>query len=181
VNIEVLSTKEIAKLSYHVMGKGKLVDSQTVNFDNSKRHVLNITPKVSMVPKARVIVYYLTANGEIISDKIDVEFGNELSNFVDLKLSSEQAKPGETLNISVSTRSNSYVGLLGVDQSVLLLKKGNDIEPSTVFSELDKYGEVDNYNYEWYRNYDYSYDETDFSQSDAVLITNAKKSKGLSR
>lgn len=160
------------------MGKGNLVESKTVNFNNAKRHIINITPKVSMVPKARVIIYYIAANGEIISDKIDVEFGNELSNFVDLKLSSEQAKPGETLNISVSTRTNSYVGLLGVDQSVLLLKKGNDIEQSTVFSELDKYGEVDKYNYEWYRNYDYSRSDGDFESSNAILITNTKKPKG---
>lgn len=93
---------------------------------------------------------------------------------VDIKLSTDQAKPGEQLEISVSSKPNSFVGLLGVDQSVLLLKKGNDIEPSTVFEELDKYNEVTKYNYEWYRDYDWrSY--SDFQSSEAVIITNAKK------
>lgn len=64
---------------------------------------------------------------------------------------------------------------MGVDQSVLLLKKGNDIEQSTVFSELDKYGSVDKYNYEWYPNYDYSRNYEDFTNADSVIITNAKK------
>lgn len=44
-----------------------------------------------------------------------------------------------------------------------------------MFSELDKYGGVDKYNYEWYPNYDYSRNYDDFSQADAVIITNAKK------
>lgn len=94
---------------------------------------------------------------------------------VDLKLSSEQAQPGETLNISVSSKPNSFVGLLGVDQSVLLLKSGNDIDQSIVFNELNKYGEIDNYNYQWYENYDYSSNREDFNQVDAIIISNAKK------
>lgn len=79
------------------------------------------------------------------------------------------------MNITVSSRPNSYVGLLGVDQSVLLLKKGNDIDPSTVYSELDKYGHIDKYNYEWHSGYDYRSNYDDFSNANAVVITNAKK------
>lgn len=80
--IEVLATKEISQLSYQVLGKGNLVESKTVAFPQTKRHVLSFTPKVTMVPKSHVIIYYLTTDGEIISDKIEVEFGNELVNFV---------------------------------------------------------------------------------------------------
>ena len=35
-----------------------------------------------------------------------------------------QAKPGEKVDIKVTTNPDSYVGLMGVDQSVLLLKSG---------------------------------------------------------
>lgn len=63
---------------------------------------------------------------------------------------------------------------MGVDQSVLLLKKGNDIEKSTVFDELAKYNEVNKYNYEWSSYYDDS-SFSDFQASEAVIITNAKK------
>lgn len=75
----------------------------------------------------------------------------------------------------MDTNPNSFVGLLGVDQSVLLLKKGNDIERDVVFDELKKYGEIDKYNYEWYENYDYSSRYNDFESYDAIIITNAKK------
>ena len=65
---------------------------------------------------------------------------------------------------------------MGVDQSVLLLKKGNDIEQSTVFTELDKYGKVDKYNHQWYPSNGRSNQNfEDFSRSNMVLITNAQK------
>lgn len=78
------------------------------------------------------------------------------------------------MQISVHSKPNSFVGLLGVDQSVLLLKKGNDIEKSTVFDELAKYNEVNKYNFEWSNYYEYS-SFSDFKASEAVIITNAKK------
>lgn len=86
-------------------------------------------------------------------------------------------KPGQNITISVYTKPNSFVGLLGVDQSVLLLKKGNDIEQSTVFNELEKFSLTDKRNYEWIRDYDYTTFD-DFQSSEAVLITNANKPYG---
>lgn len=74
----------------------------------------------------------------------------------------------------MKTNPNSFVGLLGVDQSVLLLKSGNDIEQSTVFKALEEYNHVDKYNYGWYRGYEYLTFK-DFRSSDAVILTNAKK------
>lgn len=93
---------------------------------------------------------------------------------IDVELSKNQAKPGENLEISVITKPNSFVGLLGVDQSVLLLKKGNDIEQSNVFDELKGYNEVNKYNHDWSSDYDYS-TYRDFQSSEAVVITNALK------
>lgn len=58
---------------------------------------------------------------------------------IKLETSSEKPKPGQNVTISVESLPNSYVGLLGVDQSVLLLKKGNDLESNEIFSEMDKY------------------------------------------
>lgn len=92
-----------------------------------------------------------------------------------MKLSSDQVKPGSNMDISVTTRINSFVGLLGVDQSVLLLKKGNDIEASTVFQELAKYGIIEKQNSS-YISADKRYN--DFYDSNAIIITNAKKPYG---
>lgn len=90
-----------------------------------------------------------------------------------MELSEDQAKPGDQLSITISTKPNSYVGLLGVDQSVLLLKKGNDLEKSAIFEELGKYNEKTRWNRRWYGSYYGSYN--DFESSGAAIITNAKE------
>lgn len=92
---------------------------------------------------------------------------------INLDLSADQAKPGEQLSITVNTKPNSYVGLLGVDQSVLLLKKGNDLEKSAIFEELGKFNEKTRWSRKWYSNYYGSY--SDFETSGAAIITNAKE------
>jgi hypothetical protein len=92
---------------------------------------------------------------------------------VDIELSREEAKPGDDLKITINTKPNSYVGLLGVDQSVLLLKRGNDLEKSLVFEELDKYNQKTRYNRRWYSPYLNSY--ADFDSSGAAIITNTKE------
>jgi CD109 antigen len=52
-----------------------------------------------------------------------------------LELSKDQCKPSDEIELSVQSKPNSFVGLLGIDQSVLILKKGNDIEKEDVFAE----------------------------------------------
>lgn len=50
-----------------------------------------------------------------------------------------QAKPGQEVTLNVKTDPNSYVGLLGVDQSVLLLKSGNDLHRHAILNDLKLY------------------------------------------
>ena len=77
----------------------------------------------------------------------------------------------------MTTNPGSFVGLLGVYQSVLILKKGNDIEQSTVVKELEKYSNIDKHNSVWSGRNDWGYFE-DFSDSDTIIITNAKDAYG---
>ena len=81
------------------------------------------------------------------------------------------------MDLSVSTNPGSFVGLLGVDQSVLILKKGNDIEQSTVFGELEKYSNIDKHNSVRSGRQEWGYFD-DFAESDTVIITNARDENG---
>ena len=38
-----------------------------------------------------------------------------------------EANPGGNVELTIESKPNSYIGILGIDQSVLLLKSGNDI------------------------------------------------------
>lgn len=62
---------------------------------------------------------------------------------VDIKLSTQEAEPGSKLDISIKAKPNSYVGLLGIDQSVLLLKSGNDLSRQAVLDELREYDQAE--------------------------------------
>ncbi len=58
-------------------------------------------------------------------------------------MSSPSAKPKDNITIGINSNPHSYVGLLGVDQSVTLLKKGNDIEADIIFEQLDEFKKVE--------------------------------------
>lgn len=49
-----------------------------------------------------------------------------------MKTNIKETKPGAPVNITVDTKPNAVVGLLGIDQSVLLLKSGNDVTQNDV-------------------------------------------------
>lgn len=51
---------------------------------------------------------------------------------VSVKTDMKDTKPGGLVSVSVETKPNAVVGLLGIDQSVLLLKSGNDITQNDV-------------------------------------------------
>ena len=42
-------------------------------------------------------------------------------------MTSEEVVPGDNVNFVITSKPNSYVGLLGIDQRSILLKSGNDI------------------------------------------------------
>jgi hypothetical protein len=69
-------------LTYQVLAGGKILESKHENFKETNEHNLSIKPSLFMLPKATVVIYYIAENGEIISDKIHVEFGNQLLNQV---------------------------------------------------------------------------------------------------
>lgn len=67
-------------------------------------------------------------------------------------------KPGTNMTLSVGSALNSTVSLSCLDQSVLLLKSGNDFSVDDIFTGLDNYNTV---------NYDYAsaftYDSTEYN------------------
>jgi len=51
---------------------------------------------------------------------------------VSLSFSDSEVRPGNELSLTVDAYRDSYVAVLAIDQSVLLLKGGNDITQSMV-------------------------------------------------
>ncbi|XP_050081678.1 CD109 antigen-like isoform X3 [Anopheles aquasalis] len=141
VEVEVAATVPMKSFTYQLLGRGDVLLSNTVAVPEAKIYTFKFRASFAMVPRAKLVVFYIAANGDMVSDSKVITFNSELPNFMKVTLSKEQTKPGQEIEISVSTNPDSYVGLLGVDQSVLLLKSGNDITKDQVFGELEKYEE----------------------------------------
>lgn len=68
-------------LSYQVLGKGDIILTNTLEVLNRKNHIITFIGSFAMVPKAQFIVHFVK-DDEIISDRIEIEFNDDLQNFV---------------------------------------------------------------------------------------------------
>lgn len=110
---------------------------------------------------------------------------------VTVELSTPEATPGQEVDITVISKPNSYIGLMGIDQSVLLLREGNDLDQTEVFSELEVYSKRGQSYGKWNsktsldfsvrcvnRSFGcspiYKNDKTHFQNAGTVLISNAR-------
>uniref|UniRef100_A0A336LNM3 CD109 antigen n=1 Tax=Culicoides sonorensis TaxID=179676 RepID=A0A336LNM3_CULSO len=183
VHVDVKTTEAVKELFYQVLGRGDIIASGVVQVANTNSATFKFLATFAMVPKAQLVVFYIRPDGELVSDRVDIPFSSDLANFVKLDISKSQARPGEEVQITVSTKPNSYVGLLGIDQSVLLLKKGNDLSKDEVFEELQKYDSGSNRYRPWGRwkrdiRYPWEVDRYEhFEDAGMVILTNARGEK----
>ncbi|XP_062547430.1 thioester-containing protein 1 allele R1-like isoform X10 [Armigeres subalbatus] len=181
VTVDISSTVPMKYFNYQVLGRGDVIIGGTIPVPDRKTHTFRFPASFAMVPRARLVVYFIHSDGQMISDFVEVEFASELQNFLKLQMSKTETKPGQDVDITISTNPDSYVGLLGVDQSVLLLKSGNDLTTGKVFDDLKTYEEA---SYREYRKKRFApwnrmsfYD--DFNDAGAVIMTNANEQPHL--
>lgn len=168
----------LQNFTYQVVSHGKVIYAENVAVPNRKYHVFKFKATFDLVPKATLIVYRFK-NDEIVATKTDVSIEDNLNNFVKLKLSATETQPGKDVNIDIITNADSYVGLVGVDQSVLLLKKNEGLTKEEALREMQNYqsnfhsSESGPWSVE-HRNYVNDYFRP-FEHSDVILFTNAKQ------
>ncbi|XP_065072649.1 thioester-containing protein 1 allele S3-like isoform X6 [Ochlerotatus camptorhynchus] len=177
VTVDVSSTVPMKYINYQVLGRGDVIVGGTIPVPDRMSHTFRFPASFAMVPRARLIIYFIHTDGQMISDYVEIEFASELQNFLKVSLSKTESKPGQDVDITISTNPDSYVGLLGVDQSVLLLKSGNDLTTGKVFDDLKTYEEA---SYGAYRKKRFApwrrqsyYD--DFNDAGAIIMTNANE------
>lgn len=176
--VEVQSSHPLQNFAYQLIGQGKLFYAENVAVPDRKYHVFKFKATFDLVPMATLIVYFFK-NGEIVATSLKIAINEDLNNFVKLKLSTTETQPGKDVSIDVVTNPASYVGLTGVDQSVLLLKKNEDLTKEEAFREMEDYqnhfhtSETGPWSVEP-RNYFNEYFRT-FHHSHFILFTNAKQ------
>lgn len=75
-------------LSYQVLGRGDIIVAKTLEIPNLMSYTFSFLASFAMVPKAQVIVYYVKGD-EIISDHLQIDFDNDLQNYVRIYLRDE--------------------------------------------------------------------------------------------
>jgi CD109 antigen len=86
VSVDVIATEPMIQLTYQVLGRGDVIISRTLQVPNSRNFNFRFLASFAMVPKASLVVYYIREDGEIISDNLKIQFGDELQNQVRFRL-----------------------------------------------------------------------------------------------
>ncbi|KAK7463205.1 hypothetical protein BaRGS_00038214, partial [Batillaria attramentaria] len=140
--LEAKATESMGKLWYQVLSRGLVCESKVV--DTQGQHVMTfdipLTPM--MAPTAHVMAYYVRSDGEIVPDAIAFNVEGVFNNEVTIEMSTNKSEPHTDLDVYLTADPNSVVHLLAVDQSVLLVKSGNDVTPGEG-SGLRIYSDVD--------------------------------------
>ncbi|XP_014673920.1 PREDICTED: CD109 antigen-like [Priapulus caudatus] len=137
--VTVNSTVPIDQLTYQVVCKGNVVLASALIMGGLTTSTLTLAVTTQMAPESRLFAYYVH-EGELIADGVMFSVDGAFQNQVEVEFSQTQALPGKQVEVQVYTNPDSFIGLLAVDQSVQLLKSGNDITQEEVVEELSTYG-----------------------------------------
>uniref|UniRef100_A0AC34RA62 CD109 antigen n=1 Tax=Panagrolaimus sp. JU765 TaxID=591449 RepID=A0AC34RA62_9BILA len=139
MSFSVKSTESLSVLTYQVISRGSVVLSQEIPV-NGDLATVTFAATNSMAPKSRLVVYAVrNSNKEILVDAMDFKVKGLFNNDVSLSVDKSAVEPGNSVKFNVKADSDSLVGLLAVDQSVLLLKSGNDITRELVEQDIEEY------------------------------------------
>jgi CD109 antigen len=142
LSVLVRSTEPMQQVTCQGFSKGDIVWALSKRVDNKTELEFEIKIEARMAPQSRILCFYVRPeNKELIADSVEVGVTSGLvKNLVKLSTSRDEAKPGQEVEVSVFTKSNSLVGILAIDQSVLLLKSGNDLSSKEILDDLKSYG-----------------------------------------
>jgi len=139
VKFAVTSSEPLDTFRYEVLGRGNIVWAATVRGSGETHNEITLQATRDMSPRARIIVSYTRPDGEIVADAMDFEVDGFLSNSLEINLDRKQIFPGETVDIELRAKPNSFIGVLAIDRSVRSLKAGHDIVKDDLLSEIKSY------------------------------------------
>ncbi|XP_017476754.1 PREDICTED: CD109 antigen-like isoform X2 [Rhagoletis zephyria] len=127
ITITVNSSEPLSYFIYDVVGRGNILEHQRVVLpENTKIYNITLPYKFAYAPYARIYAYYVDNDGEFHYAESSFSAETELQNKIEVAAPSE-VKPGDIVPLHIRTAPHSFVGLVAIDQSVLLLAGNNAI------------------------------------------------------
>ncbi|CAL4124700.1 unnamed protein product, partial [Meganyctiphanes norvegica] len=139
IKIGLNATQPLVYFVYKVLGRGNVVFAQTLQAHRGTTHTFRFIATSVMAPQARLVVYYVKDDGEIVADSLHFAVAGAIQNQVSVAITPREVDAGGEVSITLTTQPNSYVGVLAVDQRSLLLGGTNDITENQLLEELEHY------------------------------------------
>ncbi|XP_030377047.1 CD109 antigen-like isoform X2 [Scaptodrosophila lebanonensis] len=137
--ITLNSSRPLSYFVYNIIGRGNVLHTERVVLpEPQKIYNISLTPTFLMAPYCKVYVYYVDETGEFRYAEESMHVDVELQNKIEIT-APEEVKPGSEVELEIKTAPNSFVGLIAVDQSVLLLGSNNDINKDSFSWRLGRY------------------------------------------
>ena len=164
-----------ASTYYEVVSRGRVVFSDYSPWDE-----IEFTVSPDMAPSSRLVVYRIMGGSEVAADYIPFSVSGRYPMETSIELESDEAMPGESVDIGVKTQGVAKVGLAAVDRSVFILAE-NRLNLQQVFAELERL-----YMKPQFEIHDYYYPETittrgaaeTFDEAGLVVMTNKNAPSG---
>jgi len=132
IEFRIHSTDEARTYYYEVVARDRIVFS---SYTRDEEFSFATTPM--MAPGGRLLVYQVLPNSEVAADYLPFSVEGAYPHEVQVGFSSEEAEPGEDVQIDISTEGKAMVGLAAVDKSVFILAQ-NRLNLQQVFAELER-------------------------------------------
>ncbi|XP_061388606.1 thioester-containing protein 1 allele R1-like [Musca vetustissima] len=135
----VKSSKPLPYLDYNVIARGNIVKTGHIDLPQKPMvHNITIIPELVYSPSFAIYIYYIDEQGEYHYAERACFIDYELENKISIT-AADQVKPGQEVTLKIKTAPNSFVGLMAVDQSVLLLRSNNDIRDNELSWTVNSY------------------------------------------
>ncbi|NXQ62767.1 OVOS protein, partial [Anthoscopus minutus] len=145
LNREGYSNATHTNFYYVVMTQGKITLSgqKQVSISGVSRGTFSITLTVTekLGPSARLLLYTVHPQGEIVADSSRIHSDICFKNKVQLKFSEKQGLPGSRVGLHLEAAANSYCALRAIQS--ILLQSGQELSAESVYYQLgggDLYG-----------------------------------------
>ncbi|XP_026577188.1 alpha-2-macroglobulin-like [Pseudonaja textilis] len=138
LNSEVIKDKEVF-FHYLVVSRGDIVKSGTHPLKekhNKGTFNLDLPVDITIAPLARLLVYTILDNGELVVHSADFPVEPCFANKVSLRFADREGLPGSSINLHLAAAQNSLCAIHTVDESVFLLKPEAELSPQTVYDLL---------------------------------------------
>ncbi len=117
---------------YEIVSRGRVVFS-----DVSDSSDISFVTAPAMAPSSRLIVYQILPDNEVAADYISFDVSGGYPMEVSIDLSSDEIRPGDSVEIGLTTQGRARVGLAAVDRSVFILSE-NRLNLQQVFAKLER-------------------------------------------